>query len=73
MGEKRQPKSPYQRYNKSPYLYSPIYQLWREAALDSGASSEKAIALSCKHAKFVGVRRYTPEGDFSAECEVING
>lgn len=71
MATSRVPKSPYQKYQKAPFLYSPIYQLWREAALSGGASSEKALALSCKHAKFVGVRRYTPEGDFSSECEEV--
>lgn len=64
----RQPKSPYQRYGKSPYLYSPAYQLWREATLSGGASSEKALALACKHAKYVGVKHYTAEGDFANDC-----
>lgn len=68
MANERQPKSPYQKYQKSPYLYSPTYQLWREAALKDGASSEKALALACKHARFVGARHYTPEGEFANDC-----
>lgn len=69
MAVERKPKSPYQKKQKSPYLYSPIYQLWREEALKGSASSEKAIALACKHAKFVGVQRFAPDGSFSTECE----
>lgn len=48
---KREPRSPYAKYNKKRWIYSPVYQLWREAVLDQGASSEKAVALACQHAK----------------------
>lgn len=69
MASDRQPKSPYQKYQKAPYFYSPIYQLWREAALKDGASSEKALVLSCKHAKYVGVRHNAADGTLAGDCD----
>lgn len=57
MSEKRQPKSPWQRYGKKKWAYSTAYQLWREEAIKNGAMSNKAVALSCQHAKFVQIKR----------------
>lgn len=55
MASSRQPTSPWQRYNKKKHVYSTTYQLWREAVLKDGAGSQKAIALSCQHAKTMRV------------------
>lgn len=68
MSISRIPKSPYQRKQKSPHVYSAAYQLWRKAALNDGASSQKALDLSCQHAKYVGVKHYTAEGQFANDC-----
>lgn len=68
MATERRPKSPYQKKQKSPYLYSAVYQLWKEAVLKDGAGSQKAIALSCQHAKYVGVRHNLPDGLFAEDC-----
>jgi len=53
---KREPRSPWQRYGKKKWMYSTTYQLWREAVKVHGAMSEKAIALSCQHAKTMSVK-----------------
>lgn len=55
MANNRAPKSPYQKYNKSPTVYSVTYQLWKEEAKKNGAGSPRAIALTCQHAKSMGV------------------
>lgn len=52
----RQPKSPWQRHGKKKWSYSTTYQLWREAVLSGGAGSDKALALTCQHAKAMSVR-----------------
>lgn len=54
---KREPRSPYQKYGKSPFMYSPTYQLWKAAVLSGGAGSKKAFDLACHHAKTLGVFR----------------
>lgn len=51
----RKPKSSWQRQGKSSFVYSPIYQMWKAEAKKNGASSSSAIALSCRHARSVGV------------------
>lgn len=51
MSSTRAPKSPYQKYNKTPHVYSVTYQLWKAATKKDGAGSPKALALSCDHAK----------------------
>lgn len=53
---KRQPKSPWQKYDKKKWMYSTAYQLWKEAVLKDGAGSPKALALTCQHAKSMQVR-----------------
>lgn len=47
----RAPKSPYQKYNKTPHVYSVDYQEWRAEVKKNGACTTKAIALACQHAK----------------------
>lgn len=49
-------KKPSKYATKNKWLYSTTYQLWKEAALKEGASSQKAIALSCQHAKAWGYK-----------------
>lgn len=43
----RKSKSPYQRYNKSPYQYSPLYQQWKAAA--KAGQYDRARELSKQH------------------------
>lgn len=64
----RLPTSSWQRQQKSAYLYSPTYQLWREAVAVHGFMSQKAVDLACKHAKQMNVRRNLPDGTHSEEC-----
>lgn len=48
-------KSPYQRYQKTPYRYSDLYQRWRQARLN-GREGE-ARTLSAQHSlRFFGPR-----------------
>lgn len=65
---KRALRSPYQKYGKSPQVYSTAYQLWREEVLKGGAGSPKALALACQHAKYVGVKHNDAEGNFANDC-----
>lgn len=37
MTTQRKPKSPYRRYNKSPYVYSDALQNWRRAVKSNNA------------------------------------
>lgn len=53
---KREPRSPWQRKQKVKYAYSPTYNLWHSTAKAHGAGNERAIALSCQHAKQFGYR-----------------
>lgn len=50
----RKPTSPWQRKNKMKWLYSPTYQLWREAVLANNAG--RAAELACQHAKNMQVQ-----------------
>lgn len=68
MTTSRAPRSPYKKYGKAPYPYSGLYLEWKRAALSEGASSEKALELSCRHAKYVGVKHFTVEGQFANDC-----
>lgn len=52
----REPRSPWQRKQKKKWAYSTTYVLWKEAAMKDGAGSEKALALTCQHAKSMSVR-----------------
>lgn len=56
MSSDRLPTSPWQRYKKKKWVYSTVYQLWREAVLKDGAGSPKALALACQHAKTQSVK-----------------
>lgn len=59
----RAPKSPWQKYNKSSYVYSATYQEWKSAAKEKGANSPQALAMACHHAKMMGVDAIACRGD----------
>lgn len=47
---KREPRSPYARYGKTPYRYSDIYREWHELVKKSGTNdSERARELEARH------------------------
>jgi len=60
---KRDPKSPYARYGKRPYLYSDQYQSWRAA----DDEEERAKRARTHNMKFLGFdpREY-PTGRYPA-------
>lgn len=52
---KREPRSPYARYNKRPFDYSESYQRWKSAALSPNSDDAERHALSRKHSlQFLG-------------------
>lgn len=52
---KREPRSPYARYNKRPFLYSDAYHNWREAVRSPNSDDAERQLLSDKHSKiFLG-------------------
>lgn len=55
--EQLAPKSPWQKYGKSSFTYSPIYKHWRKTVLENGACSVEALRLACQHAKQFGMKR----------------
>lgn len=71
MKKPREARSPYARYGKTRWVYSPLYQLWREAALTHGFMSEKALVFSCQHAKKMQVHNCACEPD-ARGCHVTD-
>lgn len=59
----RAPKSPWQKYNKSSFVYSSTYQEWKRAAKENGAHSPQALAMACHHAKMMHVDATACRGD----------
>jgi hypothetical protein len=52
---KREPRSPYARYNKRPFSYSENFQRWRAAALSPNSDDAERAHLSKKHSmQFLG-------------------
>jgi hypothetical protein len=49
---KREPRSPYQKYNKEPYRYSERYHKWRAAVKDGRA--DEAAALTAQYVSLYG-------------------
>lgn len=46
---KREPRSPYARYNKRPFKYSEAYEHWHDAVLDPSSDDEERTRLSDRH------------------------
>jgi hypothetical protein len=46
---KRDPKSPYARYNKRPYRYSDAFEHWSAAAKSPNSDDEERANLARKH------------------------
>jgi hypothetical protein len=65
---KREPKSPYARYGKRPFAYSPAYESWHAAALSPNADDEERASAARKHAlQFLGFDpKAYPTGRFPA-------
>lgn len=52
---KREPRSPYARYNKRPYRYSDAYEHWHNAMLSPNDDDESRAVLARKHSiQFLG-------------------
>lgn len=59
-----QPKSPYARGNKGPFIYSDEYHNWAQAVEKHGLMSDVTIEADKKFRARFGVP-YTPVGDYS--------
>lgn len=62
MSKIRQPKSPWQKYNKKKFEYSQQYYAWKRAAKEFGAGDSRTVEFSCQHAKMVRVHNEACHG-----------
>lgn len=51
----RKATSPYQKYGKASFVYSPLYQMWKESVQKFGASDSRTVEIACRHAKSMRV------------------
>jgi len=53
--KRKKSQSPYQKHNKAPFKYSPLYYQWKAAAAASGGDARMAEELGAKHSRAFGL------------------
>lgn len=62
-------QSSWQKKGKASFVYSGIYYEWKREAKAYGAGSDRALELSCLHAKANRVRHNLPNGERAQDCD----